>query len=184
VREAAAALSFTPNFFAQALNSQRTGTIGMVTSDLDNRFVLPVLLGAEDAFGSGSLSVLLADARDDALREQLHLQNLLTRRVDGLLIVGRTTNPRPPAPVLADVPVVYVYAPSTDPTDASFTPDNVQAGRLAAERETGRAGQAQHLTATEIDGECLGQHSVIVSTPGGRRATFRPPGGGLRVTGL
>jgi LacI family transcriptional regulator len=133
VREAAAALSFTPNFFAQALNSQRTGTIGMVTSDLDNRFVLPVLLGAEDAFGSGSLSVLLADARDDALREQLHLQNLLTRRVDGLLIVGRTTNPRPPAPVLADVPVVYVYAPSTDPTDASFTPDNVQAGRLAAE---------------------------------------------------
>lgn len=133
VQAAAAALSFTPNFFAQALNSSRTGTIGMVTSDLDNRFVLPILLGAEDAFGGGSLSVLLADARDDALREQLHLQTLLTRRVDGLLVVGRTTNPRPPITVPADVPVVYVYAPSTDPADASFTPDNVQAGRLAVE---------------------------------------------------
>jgi LacI family transcriptional regulator len=133
VEEAAAALSFTPNFFAQALNSSRTGTIGMVTSDLDNRFVLPILLGAEDAFGKGSLSVLLADARDDALREQMHLQSLLTRRVDGLLIVGRTTNPRPPAPVMAGVPVVYVYAPSTGEGDVSFTPDNVMAGRLAAE---------------------------------------------------
>jgi LacI family transcriptional regulator len=157
VQEAAAALSFTPNFFAQALNSARTGTIGMVTSDLDNRFVLPVLLGAEDAFGSGSLSVLLADARDDALREQLHLQTLLTRRVDGLLIVGRTTNPRPPVPLLADVPVVYVYAPSSDPADASFTPDNVQAGRLAAEHliEKGRTrialvnGEASYAAARD-----------------------------------
>jgi LacI family transcriptional regulator len=131
VQEAAAALSFTPNFFARALNSARTGTIGMVTSDLDNRFVLPILLGAEDAFGSGSLSVLLADARDDALREQLQIDSLLTRRVDGLLIVGRTTNPRPPAAVPADVPVVYVYAPSTGKGDVSFTPDNVQAGAEA-----------------------------------------------------
>ena len=133
VEEAAAALSFTPNFFARALNSARTGTIGMVTSDLDNRFVLPILLGAEDAFGSGSLSVLLADARDDALREQLQIDSLLTRRVDGLLIVGRTTNPRPPAAVPDDVLVVYVYAPSTGEGDVSFTPDNVQAGASAAE---------------------------------------------------
>jgi len=137
VEEAAAALSFTPNFFARALNSARTGTIGMVTSDLDNRFVLPILLGAEDAFGSGSLSVLLADARDDALREQLQIDSLLTRRVDGLLIVGRTTNPRPPAAVPADVPVVYVYAPSTGDGDVSFTPDNVQAGTAAAEHLLG-----------------------------------------------
>ncbi|MBF4577159.1 LacI family DNA-binding transcriptional regulator [Frondihabitans sp. VKM Ac-2883] len=134
VEEAASSLDFTPNFFAKALNSTRTNTIGMITSDLDNRFVLPILLGAEDAFGSGSLSVLLADARDDVLREQLLVQTLLTRRVDGLLIVGRTTNSRPPATVPGDVPVVYVYAPSDDDADTSFTPDNVMAGRLAAER--------------------------------------------------
>ncbi len=111
VLAAAAALSFTPNPFARALNRASTNTIGMLTSDLDNRFVLPILLGAEDAFGAGSLSVLLADARDSALREQLQLQSLLTRRVDGVLVVGRTTNPRPPMQAKPDVPVVYVYAP-------------------------------------------------------------------------
>lgn len=133
VLAAAADLSFTPNPFARALNRSPTNTIGMLTSDLDNRFVLPILLGAEDAFGAGSLSVLLADARDSVMREQLQIQSLLTRRVDGLLVVGRTTNPRPPVQVVTDVPVVYVYAPSTDASDLSFEPDNELAGRLVAE---------------------------------------------------
>ncbi|UFU14766.1 LacI family transcriptional regulator [Curtobacterium sp. C1] len=133
VLAAAAELSFVPNPFARALNRAPTNTIGMLTSDLDNRFVLPILLGAEDAFGAGSLSVLLADARDSDLREQLQLQSLLTRRVDGVLVVGRTTNPRPPMRSKPDVPVVYVYAPSADDQDLSFEPDNELAGRLAVE---------------------------------------------------
>ncbi|GGQ68773.1 hypothetical protein Saso_17760 [Streptomyces asoensis] len=57
-----------------------------------------------------------------------------------------------------------------------------RAGRLAAERETGRAGQSEYLAATEVDGESLGQHSVMVSAPGGRGATACLRGGGARVT--
>lgn len=129
---AADALSFTPNPFAQALNSPLTGTIGMLSNDLDNRFVLPVLLGAEDAFGAGSTSVLLCDARGDAVREQHHIRNLLAKRVDGIVVLGRTTNPRPSITLGISVPVVYAYAPSDDPTDSSFTPDNTGAGREAA----------------------------------------------------
>ncbi|OOB92341.1 LacI family DNA-binding transcriptional regulator [Rathayibacter sp. VKM Ac-2630] len=132
VLDAAASLSFTPNPFAKALNSSRTGTIGMLTSDLDNRFVLPVLLGAEDAFGAGSTSVLLCDARGDSIREQHHIKNLLAKRVDGIVVLGRTTNSRPSITSTIPVPVVYAYAPSEDPADSSFTPDNAQAGVLAA----------------------------------------------------
>lgn len=140
VEAAASALDFTPNFFAKALNSTRTNTIGMLTSDLDNRFVLPILLGAEDAFGAGALSVLLADSRDDVMREQMNIETLLSRKVDGLLVVGRTTNARSPVGLASDTPVVYVYAPSTRESDTSFTPDNVLAGRLAARHlvESGR----------------------------------------------
>ncbi|WP_445443040.1 LacI family DNA-binding transcriptional regulator [Clavibacter sp. km1a] len=133
VEEAAASLSFTPNWFARGLTSSRTGSVGVITSELDHRFVVPILRGAGQALDTASLLLLVADTRDDALREQMHLRSLLTRRVDGLLIVGRTTNPRPPAPVMSGVPVVYVYAPSTGEQDVSFTPDNVMAGRLAAE---------------------------------------------------
>ena len=130
---AAQSLNFTPNPFAKALNEKRTGTIGMLTSDLDNRFVLPVLLGAEDAFGAGSTSVLLCDARGDAIREQHHLSTLLARRVDGIVVLGRTTNPRPSITGGIPVPVVYAYAPSDSNEDTSFTPDNFMAGKLAVE---------------------------------------------------
>lgn len=133
VFDAAQALSFTPNPFAKALNSPLTGTIGMLTSDLDNRFVLPVLLGAEDAFGAGSTSVLLCDARGDAVREKHHLDTLLARRVDGIVVLGRTTNPRSSITAGVPVPVVYAYAPSDNPSDTSFTPDNYGAGKLAIE---------------------------------------------------
>lgn len=149
VLEAAAALSFTPNPFAQALNATRTGTIGMLTSDLDNRFVLPVLLGAEDAFGAGSTSVLLCDARGDAVREQHHLRTLLARRVDGIVVLGRTTNQRSSLTADIPVPVVYAYAPSDDDADTSFTPDNFSAGRLAVEHLLSRGRRSIAL----INGE-------------------------------
>ena len=133
VLDAAEALSFTPNPFAQALNSNRTGTIGMLTNNLDSRFVLPIVMGAEDAFGAGKTSVILADSRGDSIREQHHLSVLLQKRVDGIVVLGPSTNPRPSIPSNLPVPVVYAYQPSESPLDASFTPDNVQAGRLAAE---------------------------------------------------
>lgn len=133
VLDAAQALSFTPNPFAQALNSNRTGTIGMLTNNLDSRFVLPIVMGAEDAFGAGKTSVILADSRGDSIREQHHLSVLLQKRVDGIVVLGPSTNPRPSIPASLPVPVVYAYQPSESPLDASFTPDNVQAGRLAAE---------------------------------------------------
>lgn len=149
VEAAAQELAFTPNPFAQALNASSTGTIGMLTSDLDNRFVLPVLLGAEDAFGEGSTSVILCDARGDSVRERHHLRTLLARRVDGIVILGRTTNPRSSLTKDIPVPVVYAYAPSDDPTDTSFTPDNYSAGQLAVEHLLARGRRSIAL----INGE-------------------------------
>lgn len=57
-------------------------------------------------------------------------------------------------------------------------------GRLTAESEKGGAGQTESLTAAEIDGKSHGQHSGSVSTPSGRKATYFPPDGGLRVTSV
>ena len=132
VVEAAERVSFTPNALAQAISAGRTKTVGLLTNDLVGRFSLPILMGAEDAFGAGQMSVLLCDARGDAIRERYHLTALLSRRVDGLIVVGSATDPRAG---LGDVPipVVYAYAPSADPRDASVVPDNVNAGALAIE---------------------------------------------------
>jgi LacI family transcriptional regulator len=131
VQEAAARLSYSPNALAQGLRAVRTGIVGLLTSDLEGRFSIPVLMGAEDAFGVGRTSVLLCDARGDAIREARHLETLLSRRVDGLIVVGARPDPRPSIGRDLPVPVVYAYAPSQDPEDLSLVSDNVSGGRLA-----------------------------------------------------
>jgi LacI family transcriptional regulator len=133
VLEAAQQLAFSPNTLARSLLAGRTGTVGLLTSDLEGRFVIPILSGAEDAFGEGAVNGFLCDARGDTIREQHHVQALLSRRVDGLIVVGSRTDPRPSLGQDLPVPVVYTYAPSDDPRDLSIVSDNLGAGRLAVE---------------------------------------------------
>jgi LacI family transcriptional regulator len=147
VIEAADRLAFSPNPLARGLLAGRTGTVGLLTSDLDGRFVIPILMGAEDAFGAGQVNVFLCDARGDAIREQHHLRALLSRRVDGLIVVGEKTNPRPSLGHRIPVPVVYAYAPSDDPSDLSLTPDNTGAARIAIEHlVAGGRTRIAHIT--------------------------------------
>ncbi|WP_308169604.1 LacI family DNA-binding transcriptional regulator [Acrocarpospora catenulata] len=157
VLDAAARLSFQPNTLARGLLSGQTHTVGLLTGDMVGRFGIPVLLGAENAFGAGEVAVLLCDARGDAIREQHYLRTLLSRRVDGLIVVGESTNPRPSITRNLPVPVVYAYAPSEDPDDVSFVPDDVGGARLAVNHliATGRSriahvtGPADYKAATD-----------------------------------
>lgn len=86
--------------------------------------------GIEDSLGAGQVSTLLCDGRGDPLRERHHLRELLSRRVDGLVVTGRRRDPRPSVGRLA-IPVVYVLGQSDDPGDLSLTYDDAQGAALA-----------------------------------------------------
>ncbi|MFT4029608.1 MAG: LacI family DNA-binding transcriptional regulator [Protaetiibacter sp.] len=137
VLDAAKELGFAPNLVARNLARNRSETIGLLTSDMAGRFVLPILMGAEDAFGIDEFSVILSDARGDAIREQHHVQLLLSRRVDAFMVVGHDNDPRPPIELPAQVPIIYVYAPSTSAGHLSITPDNRQGAGLAVDHLLG-----------------------------------------------
>src|SRR4029450_712036 len=92
---AAQELGFHVNMLARNLLEGRTYTVGVLTTDSFGRFPIPVMLGAEDALGAGQISVLLCDGRGDRIREQHYVRTLLARRVDGIIVTGRTTDPRP-----------------------------------------------------------------------------------------
>ncbi|MEV5710889.1 LacI family DNA-binding transcriptional regulator [Actinoallomurus sp. NPDC052274] len=158
VLDAAQTLGFRPNPQAQSLHTGRSWTVGLMTTDGIGRFSTPVLLGAEDALGAGKISVLLCDTRGDLIREQHHLHNLMDRRVDGIIVTGRRTDPRPPLTgVHDDVPVVYALSPSTDPGDISVISDDHQGCGLAIDHliSTGRTriahvtGPAHHAAAAD-----------------------------------
>jgi DNA-binding LacI/PurR family transcriptional regulator len=153
VRDAVAELGFRPNQHARSLHAGRSWTVGLMTTDGIGRFSTPVLLGAEDALGAGQISVLLCDTRGDAIREQHHLRNLMDRRVDGIIVTGRRTDPRPPlagTDGLESVPVVYALSPSTDPADISVVSDDRGGARLAMDHllSSGRTRIA-HVTGPE-----------------------------------
>jgi LacI family transcriptional regulator len=133
VVHAAEQLAFSPNALAKGLIAQRSGTVGLLTSDLEGRFSIPILMGAEDAFGSDMTSVFLCDARGDAIREQHHLRALLSRRIDGLIVVGARPDVRSSLGQDLGVPVVYAYAPSDDPDDLSLVTDHYAGGELAVD---------------------------------------------------
>jgi len=133
VREAAEELGFQPNTAALTLNSGRTYTVGMITTDTIGRFSIPLMMGVEDSLGAGQMSVFLCDGRDDPIREQYYLRTLLSRRVDGIIVTGRRAQARPPLGVGLPVPVVYAFVSSTDPRDCSVVPDEAGGARKAVE---------------------------------------------------
>lgn len=140
VIEAAERLGYQPNLVARGLIAGRTYTVGVLTTDSFGRFTIPVMLGAEDAMGAGQVSTLLCDGRGDPLREQHYVRTLLARRVDGIIVTGRSSNPRPGLGQHLPVPVVYAVAHSQDPQDVSIVHDDGAGARSATEHllATGR----------------------------------------------
>ncbi|TQM15169.1 LacI family DNA-binding transcriptional regulator [Pseudonocardia kunmingensis] len=171
VRRAAEQLGFTPDGRARALSSGRSYTVGLVTTDSSGRFSIPIMLGAEDALSAGEMALLLCDTRDDPLREQHYVRTLLARRVDGIIVTGRRTEPRPPIDV--PIPVVYAFSSSTDPADASVVVDD-RGGATAAVGHLLDVGctAIAHVTGPQRHRSAVERASAAVEAAGG---AFRGP---------
>ncbi len=147
VLRAAAELSFQPNVLAQGLVAGRTRAIGLLTDELDGRFAIPILLGAENALSDHEMSVLLCDTRGDAIRRNHYIRTLLARQVDGFIVVGGSNDVRPSLAADLPVPAVYAYCRSTDPADLSLVSDDEDGARLAVEHlVTLRRRHIAHIT--------------------------------------
>lgn len=134
VQAAAIRLGFRPNFIAQSLTRGRSYTIGLLTSDSYGRFSSPLLAGIEDALGAAHLSIFLCNTRNDPTCEREHIESLLTKRVDGIIVTGSRTDPRTPIDVgTTGMPVIYAYAQVSAPGALCLIPDDAHGGHLAAE---------------------------------------------------
>jgi LacI family transcriptional regulator len=130
-------LGFAPNTLAQALLAGRSFTVGLITTDSFGRFSIPVMLGAEDALGTGQVSVFMCDTREDPERERRYVEMLAARRVDGLIVAGRRIEPRPPVGAGSGIPVVYAMTQPMGEDGSAVLPDDEGGGRAAAEHLLG-----------------------------------------------
>ncbi|MDA8295023.1 MAG: LacI family DNA-binding transcriptional regulator [Actinomycetota bacterium] len=177
VLQAAQDLDFHIGPSAGNRRAQRSFAVGLLTTDSIGRFSIPALMGAEEALGAGRISVLLADTRGDPFRERHYLEVMAERNIDGLIVMGRRCDPRPPVVGPRELPTIYALAPSANPADVSVVPDNAQGARLAIEHliATGRTriahvtGPRDHLAAqvrADVTVEALGAAGLDLA--GGR----------------
>ncbi len=88
VTQAMEALDYKPNRLARSLRSRRTQTLGVLLPNNTNPFFALVLGGIEAAAYDRGYNVILGNANDDPRRELDYLDILLSRQVDGIVLVS------------------------------------------------------------------------------------------------
>src|SRR4249920_2716717 len=118
VEAAIEALDYVPNRVARGLVSQRTATIGLIVPDVVNPFFSPVVRGAETAARKAGYRLLLCNSEGDLRLEREYIEDLVSHRVDGLLLAPASDHSRHSVfPLLRrNFPVVLVdrALPDTD----------------------------------------------------------------------
>jgi LacI family transcriptional regulator len=148
---AAKELGFRPNDLAQSLHRRQSLTVGLISTDAFGRFSLPILEGLEECLSDSRMSVFMCNAADDPERERQHVESLLRKRVDGIVVTGRRADRRERLLVdQRDIPVLYVYAQSDDPKSLCLVPDDTGGAVLATEHLIGLGRQRiAHVTGPE-----------------------------------
>jgi len=94
VREAVGLLDYRHNLAASNLRrgGQRTRSIGVLVQDIANSFSASFLRAVEDRTGERGVAVLTASIDEEPERERALVDNLVARRVDGLVLMPATAD--------------------------------------------------------------------------------------------
>ena len=102
-------LGYRRNPLAAGLRTQRTLTVGIVLPDLTNPVFPPIVRNAEHTLGAQGYSAILADTGNRRRRERAVIENMKTRRVDGLIVAAaRRKDPVVDDCVEMGIPLVLV----------------------------------------------------------------------------
>jgi LacI family transcriptional regulator len=144
-------VGFRPNDLAQSLHRGQTFTVGLISNDSFGRFTMPIMEGLEKCLADSRIAVFMANATDDHEREAQHVEQLLGKRVDGIVVTARRADRRDKLTVATrDVPVIYVFSRVDDPDAFCLLPDDEGGARLAGEHLAGLGRRRiAHITGPE-----------------------------------
>jgi LacI family transcriptional regulator len=111
VLAAVAELRYRPHGVARSLRRSKTGTIGVIISDITNPFFADLVRGIEHAIQlrDAQINYILSNTDEDSHKERLSLDVLLEKRVDGLIIAPAGGNQSYLADIAARrIPMVFV----------------------------------------------------------------------------
>ncbi|MBE4717951.1 LacI family DNA-binding transcriptional regulator [Pseudarthrobacter sp. AB1] len=134
VKSAAEQLGYGPNRLAQALRTQRTGMLGLVSEDIATTpHAGRIILGADEAARARGYNLMIINTSGSASPEtrDADVEALLERRVDGILY-ATMYHRQVQVPVnLGSVPSVLVDSVSTSGSITAVVPDEEGGARAA-----------------------------------------------------
>jgi LacI family transcriptional regulator len=137
----AARLGYRPNSIARSLKVRRTHTVGVITNDPEGTFTTTMVRGVADVASGHSFGVFLCNSYGRLEKEREHIELLLDKQVEGIILVGFKVEQRgAPAAATGDVPLVYLYSYTGATDSPCIVPDDEGGARLATEHllELGR----------------------------------------------
>jgi len=81
-------LGYRPNALARSMRRGRTHTVGVVVPDIANPFFGDLARSLEDHMFEAGYSAIICNSDGDGLKEARYLDVLLSKKVDGLLLVA------------------------------------------------------------------------------------------------
>ncbi len=131
VTEAAAKLGYRRNSNAASLRSNQTDTIAVAVPNIDNAFFAEIVSFIEHLGVSDRRGVMFLTTGEDQERAQRQVHNLISRRIDGLILVPSFDfQPMIPELETYGVPVVLIDRVESKNPFPTVAVDNRQAGRL------------------------------------------------------
>jgi len=88
VKAAIGELGYRPNALARSMRRGRTHTVGIVIPDIANPFFGDLARGLEDAMFEAGYSAIICNSDGDERKEARYLDVLLSKKVDGLLLIA------------------------------------------------------------------------------------------------
>lgn len=86
VMSAVAELRYKPNMLARSLRRQKTNTIGLLVSDVENPYFTEVAHAVEAAASKRGYNMIFCNTDEDLDKEILYVDVLFAKQVDGLII--------------------------------------------------------------------------------------------------
>jgi LacI family transcriptional regulator len=125
-------LSYRPSMLAQGLARGQSMTIGVLTPSISSPFYGEIMLGIEDVLVETSFQAYFVSAHNGSQREKRSMQNLIDRRVDGLIVVDGLSDALSLKEKSAKLPLISVGRDIPGLEGYCIGLDNLMGSRLAA----------------------------------------------------
>ncbi|MGE7111490.1 LacI family DNA-binding transcriptional regulator [Lysinibacillus sp. NPDC047702] len=86
IEEAIEALHYRPNLMARSLKQKSTFTIGIIVANIIHDFSTKIINALEEEFDNEGFHMIVCNSADNSKKEKKHIETLLEKQVDGLII--------------------------------------------------------------------------------------------------